>query len=282
MKRVLLIILTWVIVINLLFSQESDAENSFTPVNQSTLIGIGKASIYDSYLSPLYYDGTAISLLHDRIKRSDYFNKKLLLQNRFRIQTGITENPSSTASEYWGSIYYSLNGFYPISDSNNLRLYGGGGIQASLGGIYNVRNSNNPGSLKSDFNLNMGVMALYNWKRFTFRWQVTSPFAGIFFSPGYGHSYYEIFTLGNNKGTLHFGSFHNQLAFRNYFTVDIPANNITFRVGYLWDYYNTDVNQLATIINSHQLVLGLAFESLSFGGKKGRKKSEFNSIYYNY
>ncbi len=281
MQRVLVIIPVWLFLVSLLYSQEQ-TEKQYLPVNQSTLIGVGKVSLFDSYLSPLYYDGTTISLLHERIKGSALFDSKMLMQNQFKIQTGITENPTSTASEYWGSVNYNITGFYPLLIAYNLRLYGGAGFEASLGGIYNVRNSNNPGSLKTFTNLNVGAMALYNWRRFTFRWQLTSPFAGIFFSPGYGHSYYEIFKLGNNKGTLHFGSFHNQLALRNYFTVDVPVSNITFRVGYLWDFYNTDVNQLETRINSHQIVLGLAFETLNFGGKKGREDSKFKSVYYNY
>jgi hypothetical protein len=123
-------------------------------------------------------------------------------------------------------------------------------------------------------------MALYNWRWLTFRWQLSTPFAGMFFSPEYGHSYYEIFTLGNDKGTVHFGSFHNQLSLRNYFTVDVPLRNITLRAGYLGNYYKTDVNELVTKIVSHQFMLGLAFESLNFGGKKARRNPLLKSSYY--
>ena len=123
-------------------------------------------------------------------------------------------------------------------------------------------------------------MALYQWKEITLRWQLTSPFAGMFFSPEYGHSYYEIFTLGNNKGIVHFGSFHNQLALRNYFTIDIPIRNFTLRTGYLGDYLRTDVNQLNTRIISHQFVIGLAFESIHFGGRQVQNNPSINSSYY--
>jgi hypothetical protein len=157
---------------------------------------------------------------------------------------------------------------------------GGGGAALSLGGIYNVRNSNNPGSLKTAVNLQLSAMALYRWNDLTFRWQLSSPFAGMFFSPEYGHSYYEIFTLGNNRGTVHFGSFHNQLALRNYFTIDIPIRNITLRTGYLGDFYRTDVNQLVTRIITHQFVIGMAFESLHFGGKMVRNNPSILSSYY--
>jgi len=279
MKKATLLTLTWFIFCCGITAQEAD--NLPVPtVNHSTLIGIGKAFLTDSYLSPLTYDGVSISLLHDRIKASPYFNGALLLQQQFQIQTAITRNPTASASDYYGDIRYHITGYYPLLDVDHFTLFGGGGAALSLGGIYNVRNTNNPGSLKTSVNLQLSTMALYQWKGVTFRWQLTSPFAGMFFSPEYGHSYYEIFTLGNNKGTVHFGSFHNQLALRNYFTIDFPIHNFTLRTGYLGDYLLTDVNQLDTRIISHQFVVGLVFESIHFAGRKVRSNSSIQSSYY--
>ena len=133
--------------------------------------------------------------------------------------------------------------------------------------------------MKLSTNFSLSAMAIYNWKIFTFRWQLTTPFAGMLFSPEYGHSYYEIFTLGNNKGTLHFASFHNLQALRNYFSIDVPVHNITFRAAYLGDYYDTHVSELVTRIVSHQFMIGFAVESLNFGGKKVDNLS-FPSVYY--
>lgn len=279
MKRIPFLVFIWFSLSCLLFSQES-TQQSVIPVNQSTLIGIGKAYLEDSYLSPIKYEGIAISLLHDRIKASRKYGSNILIQNQFRIQTAITKNPTLSSSEYWGNLNYNLNIFYPLIDSGKLRLYGGGGTEALFGGIYNVRNTNNPGSLKTYVNLNLSSMVLYKLRNLSLRWQLSTPFAGMFFSPEYGHSYYEIFTLGNDKGTVHFSSFHNQLALRSYFTVDIPIKNLTIRTGYLWDYYATDVNELITRTNAHQFMLGLAFESLYVGGKRAQDKSIIKSVYY--
>lgn len=284
MKKVWVLVYIAISSLNMMFSQESTNTDNVRSVNQSTLFGIGKSYLFDSYLSPLTYDGIALSLIHDRLKGSDIFNGKLLLQNQYRLQTGVTKNPTSSSSEYWGSLYYNLNGYIPILkhslSNNNLRLYGGGGPELALGGIYNIRNSNNPGSLKTHVNINVSAMAIYAWKNLTFRWQISSPFLGVFFSPEYGHSYYEIFTLGNDKGTVHLGSLHNQLSLRNYFTIDIPVNNLTVRTGYMWDYYNSDVNSLVTKISTHQFLVGFAFESLNFGYKKSRNNKLIKSVYY--
>ena len=61
----------------------------------------------------------------------------------------------------------------------------------------------------------------------------------------------------------------------------IPIKNITFRTGYLGHYYKTNQNRLITIIASHQLMLGIAAESLSLGGNSVRKnQSWLKSAFY--
>ena len=258
------------------FSQKTTDSLSYELVNRSTLFGIGSASITDTYLSPLEYCGTSYSLLNENLKRTPLLNRKLLLQQQIEIQIATTKNPVKTASSYYGDIAYYLNGYYPIIEVDHFRLLGGGGWDISLGGIYNERNTNNPGSVKVSTSLNLNAMSLYNWKQFTFRWQLGTPFIGMFFSPEYGHSYYEIFALGNDKGVVNVASFNNQLALRNYFTVDYPLKRITIRAGYLGDYYKTDVNNLITKISSHKFMIGLVFESENLGGKRiNRERSVF-------
>jgi hypothetical protein len=89
--------------------------------------------------------------------------------------------------------------FYPLVRNDKFRFFAGGGAIGELGGIYNERNSNNPGSLKVSVNLDAAAMAMYRLKNVTFRWQLSTPFLGMFFSPEYGHSYYEIFSLGKTR-----------------------------------------------------------------------------------
>jgi hypothetical protein len=285
MKKLLILLISWLFFF-CLFAQEERVivDNQGMQrnpwVNQSTLVGIGKSYLLDTYLSPVKYDGRSFSILHDRIRGTRFFEEQLLLQQQFHIVAANTTNPVGNATEYYGNLNYRLNGFYPIMDVNNFRLFVGGGLDASLGGIYNTRNSNNPGSAKASGNLNATVMARYNWKMFTFRWQLSSPFAGVFFSPGFGQSYYEMFGLGNNSNTAHFGSLHNQQALRNYFTVDIPVWNFTIRTGYLSDYHRTDVNSLITRISTHQFMIGLAAESLNLSGRRQQNVIRKNSVFY--
>lgn len=255
-------------------------ENTIQTVNQATLLGVGQSFLNDTYLSPLEYKGATFSLLHERVSPTTYFDSKAILQQKTKLQVAFTKNPSASASEYYGEIYYNANLLYPFYQKNRLKLYGGGGLEAMLGGIYNQRNSNNPGSLKTFLNLDISAMAVYQWKIATLRWQISSPFAGAFFSPAFGQSYYEIFSLGNGAGTVLFGSYFNQLALQNYFTVDIPIKNVTLRTGYLGNYYKTNANDIYTKISSHQFMVGLAVESINFGGKRISNNPSIKSSYY--
>ncbi len=259
-----------------LFSQQEKVKT----VNSAMMIGLGHISLMDTYLSPLEYSGTNISIFNERFSNTGLINDKLLLRQQFYIKTAFTKNPASTSSEYYGDISYNVLGLYPVFKNNKFKLLGGGGIDALLGGIYNVRNSNNPGSLKTSLNIELAAMAMYSWRNLTFRWQMSMPIVGMFFTPAYGQSYYEIFSLGNDKGTVHLSSFNNYVAFKNYITVDIPINNITVRTGYAGNYYKTDVNNLYTKIDSHQFVLGFVVESLNFGGRKVKNSQLIESVYY--
>lgn len=269
-------ILLFVFFVCTLFAQEG-AKNT---LNRSTIIGIGKSILKDTYLSPLEYTGTEISLLNERLGKTSFKSNSLLIQRLFAIDVAFTKNPTHTSSEYYGNISYVARALYPVFEIDKFRFLAGGGGEASLGGIYNVRNSNNPGSLKAFLHLDISGMALYNIDRFTFRWQISTPFLGMFFSPGYGQSYYEIFTLGNDGGTVHLSSFYNCIAFKNYFTVDIPFNNITVRTGYLGNYYRTNANDIFTRISSHQFILGFVVETLNFSGKRAKNNNLIKSVYY--
>ena len=53
MKRAATLIIVWSSIFCGLFSQKSLDLEGVTPVNHATLVGIGKAYLYDTYLSPL-------------------------------------------------------------------------------------------------------------------------------------------------------------------------------------------------------------------------------------
>lgn len=279
MRRCFVAILLVLCVANAALGQSEQKSATKKAVNQGTLFGVGSMILTDTYLSPLEYNGLSLSLFYERLNATSMFNNKMLLQQQVLLQGASTDNPISNAKTYYGNIDYHLHGFYPILNANSFRLLGGAGTELSIGGVYNIRNSNNPAQLKTSINLNASLMAFYKWKQLTLRWQITTPLMGAFFSPGYGQSYYEIFVLGNDSGTIHFATPSNQRGLRNYITADYPIGKVTLRAGYLRNYYRTKANNLITSISSHQFVIGLAFESLSFGRRDLLNNDWLKSVY---
>lgn len=261
------------------FGQKDSLYLNKRSLNSATLVGLGITQALDTYLSPIPYKGSHFSLLSESMRKTRYFDNRLSFQHQFLLHLAQTENPTSTAASYVGSLRYDFSAFYPIATQKDFSILAGASWNMDLGGIYNSRNSNNPASAQLNTNLNIGILALYHWKRFTFRWQGSTPIAGVFFLPPFAGSYYEIFELGNQKEAWHFGSFHNQWAFRNYLTVDIPVGKIILRTGYLGDFYRTKANHLTTRLSHHQFMLGLAMESLSFTHKE-IKNYKINSSFY--
>ena len=79
---------------------------------------------------------------------------------------------------------------------------------------------------------------------------------GVMFSPHYGQSYYEIFSLGNSSGVVKFTSLHNQPSLRQMLTADFPVERAKIRLGYIWDTQQSKVNDIKTHTYSHVFMVG--------------------------
>lgn len=258
---------------------ENDSISLPHPVNKATLIGIGSSNLYDTYLSPLKYTGLSLRVFNERTSRLHWATDKFIKQQIIDFEFALTDNPAKTANEYWIMLNYRLGGHYEVINTGDFRLRAGALWDVSLGVLFNQRNGNNPASARAYTNLNLSATAFYNWKKFTFRWQVDTPVVGVLFSPRFGQSYYEI-SLGNSVGVVNFASIHNQRALRNYITVDYPIGKITIRAGYLGSHYQTKVNNINTHTYSNSFVIGLVTESLNISGAKSRKVPKWNSSFY--
>jgi len=266
---------------------QSDEKNEPYPVNEGTLVGVGSYNLKDTYLSPgknMNYTGWGVRILNERMKIVRLADYKVSRQQILNVDIAFTENPTETATNFAGFIDYSLGYHYRFKPLPQLKILTGASARAMGGFIYNTRNGNNPTSAKADIDLNISAMAIYGLNvgnyPLTFRYQMEIPFLGVFFSPHYGQSYYEIFTLGNYSGVIKANSFHNKFSIRNYLTIDFPINKITVRAGYLHSYYYTDVNNLQTHIISHSFVIGLVKEFNSFVIRQAKDRKKYKSAFY--
>lgn len=253
---------------------KSQNTDSLVFTNRATLFGVGGASLYDTYLSPLEYTGTSMFVMDERMKKRNWFKMNLLSQQTIEIDFALSKNPARNANAYWLKAQYGFGVYYPFLKKQNLKVFGGAIWKTAAGVLYNTRNGNNPASGRLYTNLNLSAMATYRLKNLMFRWQMDTPVVGLLFSPNYGQSYYEI-SLGNSVGLANFASLHNQRELRNYLTVDIPIKSTTIRVGYLGSFYQTKVNDLQTHTYTNSFVLGWVFESAKIGGRKALKIDGF-------
>lgn len=256
--------------------------------HEATMVGIGGYNLRDTYLSPgtdINYTGWVVRVLNERMKMTRLADGQISRQQLVNVEFGSTGNGAGTAKEYAGFIDYSLGYHYRFTHLlPGLKLLAGASAHVGGGFIYNTRNSNNPASGKADFDLNLSAIAIYqltiNDFPLTLRYQAELPSAGMLFSVHKGEPYYFL-TQGGRNGLIHFSSFHNKFAMRNYLTVDVPVSKVTIRVGYLNSMYRTDVAGIRTHVLSNTFMVGLIKEFVAFGGKPSQQnRHHYRSAYY--
>lgn len=257
MKKVLSILLS-VCLTGTLFAQE----HAGRPITRSTMYGAGVVNLYDTYLSPLEYTGVQARVLRESTRMTRWLDGNISRQTLFQGHVGIAHNPAETADELTGMVNwnYALHYNFSLMDGR-LHLLAGPMVQVHGGFLYNTRNGNNPAQAKLYANLAASGMAVYHipWKRMpvTLRYQVDAPLLGLMFSPEYGQSYYEIFSLGHSDGTVHFTSLHNQPSLRHWLTADLRLRPFTLRLGYMADMQQSRVGGLRTHDYSHTFMVGI-------------------------
>ena len=235
------------------------------------MFGIGKANVYDTYLSPLNYSGNSYGFMEESMKMTKLFEGNVAAQQLFNIDFFSTRNKAGNSTAYTGFMEYSYGLFYRFAPASNLKVFAGSQVNGLTGFVYNVRNSNNPATAKAHLNLSLSIAASYGFNikswLFRLRYQISSPFAGIMFSPHYGQSYYEI-SLGDDTHLLYFSSYHNQVFFRNMLSLEIPFSFTTLRLMYAGSIYETRINEIDTRIHNNGFMLGFSKEFFTVSGKK--------------
>ena len=211
----------------------------------------------DTYLSPFIYQGWGGRIFNERITGlSDKFSRQRIIG----VDLATTKNPAENVNDFGVFVDYAHTYHYHVFNGNDFNILAGASAYVMGGFIYNTRNGNNPLSAKADVSLSFSLMLSYilwvNNSPVTLRYQGMLPFAGVFFAPPYGASYYEMFNEGNLSDVLAFNSFHNKLDLKNYVTIDIPIYTQTLRLGYLSSYYSSDVHSIQTRIFSNTFMIG--------------------------
>jgi len=259
----------------------SQEEKPLALVYQSSMIGYGKNSSYDTYLSSLKYKGNDFGLYYEQMKMTGLLNGHVSAQHLFNINFSRANNETETATNYTGFLDYAYGLHYRFEPMEKLQLFAGTQADGLLGFIYNSRNGNNPATGKVHLNLNLSAIAAYRFdiksQPIFLRYQISIPSLGMMYSPEFGQSYYEI-GLGDRDRLVHFASFHNYLSMRNIFSVEAPVGRFTFRLSYMNWIYETQINHLKTQINRNSFYIGLSKNFYTVPYKK-RAKINVTSVF---
>lgn len=227
---------------------------------RSVMVGIGKTNVFDTYLSPLEYKGPELRFMHESMRMTRLMGGHVSAQRIVQVNCASTKNISQSANSYSGMFNWTYALHYQYNVDENLKILFGPMIDLNGGFIYNTRNSNNPAQAKVYGNIDASAMAIYKFMIARYpmvvRYQANLPFMGVMFSPEYGQSYYEIFSLGHSGRNVLFTSFHNAPSLRQMLTLDFPIGKTIMRAGYLFDIQQAKVNNLKSHFYSHNFMIG--------------------------
>lgn len=184
---------------------------------------------------------------HERMRVAPFGAGRLAARHLFEVDFSTTRNRPGNGMMITGMFDYSFGLYRIFRLPCKLKLLGGGELSTNVGGIYNLRNSNNPAAAKASVNAEFPVCRLYvaciRLSDYVPLFNVFTFYRNIFLSR-VRQTYYEMFSLGNTKGIVHFGSFHNQFDMSNMFTVDFPVGRSAVRIGYKNRLRSTHQNHL--------------------------------------
>ena len=224
------------------------------------LFGWGAENILDTYLSPYEYRGVSYGTLHRSERPAHWGGGRVRTLMQMCSNFSYDHSPTEDGKEL--DLQLTLGGGfgYTWTLRPHLRLLAGGLLEVSGGFTYNTRNGNNPAQGRLQLGLTPTASLDYAfslWKRrWNWRTQIDVPLLGAMFSPNYGQSYYEIFSLGHYDKNVRFYCPTNSPSVRLLTTLDVPLRRVTLTFGYHADVRQSRVNGLKRHAWSNQIVVG--------------------------
>ena len=228
----------------------------------ANLFGLGSTHILDTYISQEKYSGLGFTYLNIREREKPEKRWGNIIEHELNLSS--TEDRSKKTSELEGcyNLYWGRYRQWRLFD-NRLKLQAGGLVNATIGFIYHTSTSNNPAQARLALNVMPAGAATYHfllWKqRFDLRYELNVPLIGVMFSPNYGQSYYEIFSLGNYDHNVVPTTFVSTPTFRHLLTLEwLTGKKWNLRIGYLGNYQQAAVNKLKQHVFAHRVLFGIS------------------------
>ncbi len=255
------------------------------PVMSMFMVDCGHESLLDTYVSPVTYRGANVRLGYERMQAMRFNPRHWVMQLEAGVDYGNLKNPAGNHTEHslMAECRWAMMRRWTDVAIGGLQVQAGGMTQFRGGIIYNPINSNNVVSVKLHWNVGVNALAAYTVGRnrrvpVTLRCQVTMPVAGVFFSPEYDESYYEIY-VGNRKGLANFGWWGNRFDMTSLLTADLHLGGTVLRVGYRGRIATSWIKQINCHEFTHSFVLGIGGEWLSLSRRKAAERHTIGAIY---
>ena len=248
---------------------QSDSKES--PTEHQWLYGVGHANVLDTYLSPIEYAGLQLGVWHRSERKANWGHQKVTVQGFFGGDLSALQ-AKSDRDKAWDGRFLASGGWhynwYPFANS---RVGVGGLAEVSAGFTYLLKGGNNPAQAR----LGCQVMASAFWehhfrlrmRRLSVRLQAEVPLMGLMFSPSYGQSYYEIFSLGHYERNVRCIHPANAPSFRLQTLLSVPLRKSMLTVGYMGDVRQSHVNGLKHHAWKHSFVIGYTRRLLLLSNK---------------
>lgn len=230
-------------------------------VVRTTLFGVGHGHLLDTYLSPYSYGGASASVGLQTERTAHWGGEHVSVMGLYEVRGAMASSRVSGAMQYAGALTAAGGWHYNwhLAD-NRLHLAAGGLMEVRGGGTYCTIGGNNPGQAHLGADLAASLIGEYCFpvrdKMWQTRLQIDAPLIGALFSPQYGQSYYELFTLGHYDHNVRPSYPGNAPSLRLQATVSIPVRHSSLVLGYGADVSQSHINGIRYHSWYNQLLVG--------------------------
>lgn len=256
---------------------EGPVETESRPVTSLYSIEVGHKDVLATYLSPLHYTGKDFALSGSWSKAMPFAPEAAIMHFDGRVSVSDLENPAKTAR------MIGLNGGFQWGMSwrkrlpASFQLTAGGSLGIEGGAYYLLRNGNNPVEAIANLSLNLRASLsrpiTIGRLPVLLRDELSLPSLGLFFSPEYGETYYEIY-LGNHKGLTHAGWWGNNFRIDNLLSATLDFGRTAMTVGYRFNAYTQWACNLNTKVFTHSFVIGVIPGGIGLKKRAPRKTAD--------
>lgn len=236
------------------------AEIPDRPIVQQYRIAAGNSRALSTYLSPLTYSGRGVTFSGEWSKATNWNPENMIMDFNAAFTIRNMHNPMKTAFMDGIDMYFSWGLAWRKRLPYNFQVTAGGDVRLNGGALYLTRNGNNP--VTAFASAGVDISASVSWRTKINKLpvivsdRISIPTLGAFFSPQYGETYYEIW-LGNRNGLAHCGWWGNNFGLRNLLSVKFDFGRTAWEIGYVYERQSYWANNLSTVINTHQIAIGV-------------------------